>query len=1100
MDPALWEQLRLVADRHHGEVEALVRLDDPRSDVPGLRVISRFGPVATCRLRADSVLAARADRNVLSLKAPRPLGPETSMSMSSASDALPAALECRRPPDVALTGSNVCVGIVDWGCDFDHPNFKRRDGSTRLLALWDQRESPGAHSPSPYGYGIVHGSAEIDAALFSNRPYETLGYHPADSDRDGSGAHGTLVMDIAAGNGQAGGPLGIAPEADLIFVHLADRGTGGLANLGDSARILEAVDFIATHAGRRPWVINLSIGRHGGPHDGTTLCELALDFLLAAGPGRSICQSAGNYFDKACHASGQLKNGAIRVLTFVTNDADVTPNELEVWYSGGDRFRVQVESPTGMQSAPVYLDEQAELVESETVVGRLYHRAGDPNNRDNHIDLFLDPWAPAGSWLVTLQALEARNGIFHAWLERDEACADCQAHFARDDADVSSTIGTLASTHLPIVVGAYASGSPGRELASFSSSGPCRDGRRKPDLVAPGVEILGAQSAPRNGRRSLGALTRKSGTSFASPHVAGAVALCLQRSPYLTSSDIRTLVLDNVERVRTNEASAARFGRGYLDISKLATAVGLRDRGATVGGIQSPRAAKRRHQDSREPRMQLNPAHLIPLTLDPDRLYWELSHCPNGLLSASIEEAFLVVARPGEPPRVSPQAGDILLRVALGEPKLGHVAVLSDGALVPQRALEAVPGGCERGGPGLYATVIEAGAVTHTNADRFARRLLDETGRMPNGQLLLRPRWSPAHAESDDASNARQSIRSTHDRSDRETEASRLDDLAVQDEIAESDMEVAEATTAFPITAAQLQAAAQSGLDLRRSGRRTLMESITPRLGIPASGHPPGQWNLYVQGDVRLFWLLRRLARPSSSRAAATNLNRAAALVPEVPPTLVLTTASREHHTSPFATGVRLVHTWNEGGLDFLWQNRKRLGLPTSVTKQWQEAPSFVSPETGNVVYPGLIPERDEFLAYAAQTRMSFAGFEGFVRRVLGDAQGDAALAGLSQEARLVWRAYAFLAPGGVVFDSRVPSQHGQRFGVRTAFGYLLHTATRSGGKVDLNQILTDKSLHRTEWVRQAKTRVAEAAFTDDLLRRTSVPPTGGGTTGAPTP
>ena len=48
-------------------------------------------------------------------------------------------------------------------------------------------------------------------------------------------------MDIAAGNGEANGPAGIAPDADLIFVHLADRNTGGLANFGDSVRLLEAV-------------------------------------------------------------------------------------------------------------------------------------------------------------------------------------------------------------------------------------------------------------------------------------------------------------------------------------------------------------------------------------------------------------------------------------------------------------------------------------------------------------------------------------------------------------------------------------------------------------------------------------------------------------------------------------------------------------------------------------------------------------------------------------------------------------------------------------------------------------------------------------------
>lgn len=98
-----------------------------------------------------------------------------------------------------------------------------------------------------------------------------------------------------AGNGLAGGPVGVAPDADLVFVHLADRRTGGLANLGDSVGILEAVDFIARTAGRRPWMINVSVGRHGGPTTDRRT-ELALDAMLRARPGRFVVQGAGNYF------------------------------------------------------------------------------------------------------------------------------------------------------------------------------------------------------------------------------------------------------------------------------------------------------------------------------------------------------------------------------------------------------------------------------------------------------------------------------------------------------------------------------------------------------------------------------------------------------------------------------------------------------------------------------------------------------------------------------------------------------------------------------------------------------------------------------------
>src|SRR5207249_600003 len=225
----------------------------------------------------------RGHEGVVSLKAARTLGPQDGAWDGDVQlgrrerDATPAsrspALDSRRPEGLRLTGTGVVVGIVDWGLDFDHPTFKTAGGSTRLLALWDQRAT-GGEGPEPYGYGTVHRRQDIDEALGTDRPYDQLGYYPADADR-GGGAHGTHTTDIAAGNGRAGGPTGVAPEAHLVFVHLADRDTGGLANLGDSVRLLEAVDFVARAAGDLPWVINLSIGRHGGPHDGRTLAELA---------------------------------------------------------------------------------------------------------------------------------------------------------------------------------------------------------------------------------------------------------------------------------------------------------------------------------------------------------------------------------------------------------------------------------------------------------------------------------------------------------------------------------------------------------------------------------------------------------------------------------------------------------------------------------------------------------------------------------------------------------------------------------------------------------------------------------------------------------
>jgi Subtilase family len=724
MDPALQELLRSEEAFEDRVIEAIIRFRRPDVEVPGVRIVSRFGPIATCRVPIRSVRRVRAHADVASLKAPRPLGPEyeSRAKRHDGSRPEPRPSDSRRRADIWLTGAGVVVGAVDWGMDFDHPNFKAKDGSTRLLALWDQRSSGSGPAPWPYGYGTVHEASEINRALRSRDPYGELGYHPGAADR-GAGTHGTHVLDIAAGNGRTG-PAGVAPGADLVFVHLADRDTGGLANLGDSVRVLEAVDFIRRTAGERPWVVNLSVGRHGGPHDGTTLIELAFDELLSAGPGRFIVQSTGNYFRSRTHASGVLREGEAQTLTFETDPADTSPNELEIWYDGNDEFAVSIAPPGSRQRPAVRLGSRADLIVDGQVVGTVYHRARDPNNWDNHVDAFLLPAADGGTWTVTLHADRIQSGRFHAWLERDEVCKPCQARFTAGSTDPTCTTGTIANGHLPLVVGAYDAHTSTGPAAAFSSLGPTRDNREKPDLAAPGKDVLAARSAPSGRSHSPGGLVRKSGTSMATPHVTGAVALCLQAGGHsIDAREIRALVLGTT-RPHTAANSDNRLGRGHLDIPRL----------VHVLASLPLRAHRNERKDSA---MDAELGTSYGLALAPANAYRELLYQPDGRLSNLIGQRFEIVARPGQSVSDPPRAGDVMLQVALGQPGRGSCAVLVGDGLIRKRASGA------RGGSGWYAEARDA----VTADDSIQLRILDASGCMPPGQVLLRPRSADAIAD-----------------------------------------------------------------------------------------------------------------------------------------------------------------------------------------------------------------------------------------------------------------------------------------------------------------------------------------------------------------
>jgi hypothetical protein len=556
MDPKIRELL--VFARPDEEIECVLLLR-PGHDPPfSVHTVARIGDVATCRVRVDEIVALRRHPSLLALKASRVYHGAAGLASTSPPPGRGGPLRRGLP---GATGKGVVLACLDWGCDFAHANFRWPDGRTRLLALWDQRR-PADSDANRYGYGTIHTRADIDRALAAPDPYAALGYHPADADPGGRGTHACHVLDIAAGNGRLpGSAVGMASETDLLFVHLAARDTPMLGDLGDSARVLHAVDFVRACAGAKPWVINMSLGRTGGDHSGLSLVERALDFVVEERPGRAICQSAGNYYSKHLHAEGVLRAGGVARLDWLVPANDRTANELEVWYSGRDTFALELRAPDGRAFAAP-LGERTVIELDGRRVGCLYHRAHDSATGDHHIDLFLYPHAPAGRWQVELRGLDVPDGRYHAWIERDPSSAS-QSSFPAEQASPRSTLGTIANGYRSIVVGAYdpLSGA----LAPFSSSGPTRDGRSRPDVIAPGVDILAARSTPRGMAPGQAGQVLMSGTSMATPHIAGAIALLFEAAPRpLRIEETRALLLGNA--VACDAHDPLRAGAGRLDL------------------------------------------------------------------------------------------------------------------------------------------------------------------------------------------------------------------------------------------------------------------------------------------------------------------------------------------------------------------------------------------------------------------------------------------------------------------------------------------------------------------------------------------------------
>jgi hypothetical protein len=776
LDPALAEAVAAAAEQEL--IEGIVRLEDPKQIPPEFRVVSQYIRICTGRFRAADTWTLRRHPNVVSLKAARPLG------IAQHSDYTTGVDRFSRLDDAPqrYTGRGSFIAMLDFGLDFAHPNLLRSDGRTRVRAFWHQGAPYDSAYPNRFGYGRMYSQEEINAALRQSDPYGALGYHPAISD-NGHGSHGTHTTDIAAGNGRVPGSLrGVAPDAELLFVHLSTPRSAPGANLGDSVRMLEALDFVHRFAGQRPCVVNLSVGRTAGSHDGTSPFEQGMHELLESAPGRAIAQSAGNYRSAHLAAHGLLREGEERELQWTINPRDTTPTEIDAWYSGNDRFVVQLRSPIRHHWVEVKLGEVVDLTtEAGEIIGRLYHRKSDPNNNDNHIDVFLYPNAPAGTWYMRLLGEYVIHGRFHAWIERETSRAGNQARFDPAIASQSYTLGTIATSPLVITVGALDGHSTGAPLASFTSCGPTRDERRdKPELLAPGVQILAARSIPAGAEKQEGLLVEMSGTSMAAPHVTGSIAAMFEAAGrLLTIDEIRDCLKRSAEPAtelcqdnccgwgRLNIAAAIGAARELREPTRLKSLSEI-DTGSNEMAANG--SSDVNHDFFERAETAIRRSYGKRQASETSFLEWLLRELAGSSPAAGFTPATLyrsalnegstfsqtrlldLIGVASQPLERGLRAGDWMVRNIPGTGDIGHVSVLASGDLMDPDAMEAVGIAGEGSQAGQYAVVVEAGAFPHTRSRPFARRLLDARGRVPPHTVILRPKYSGVDVASGAAS------------------------------------------------------------------------------------------------------------------------------------------------------------------------------------------------------------------------------------------------------------------------------------------------------------------------------------------------------------
>ena len=544
-------------------------LDDKTLAQYGCKKYAQLGDVAIVTMPLDNVDSLSKHPEVLRVEA-NDKARITMDTVPGITNLLP--LYEQTASHLPYTGQGVIMGLMDVGFDLTHPTFYNNAtlSEYRIKAFWDQL------APIDDNDHLPVGSEWTTTEDILSRQCATDGHELN---------HGTHTTGIAVGSGYNSPYRGVAWESDICLVANAVTEDTIFIDEANYYLYTTATDalgfkylFDYADSQHKPCVVSFSEGYTPLLDNDDRLFNLFLSRLV--GPGHILVTSAGNENQSLTYFRKPLGVERIGSFTRVFHPtvsyrllSDGNPVVRLIAYQGKDVVDKELRLPMDSEKwkddlliDTLFINEdtcavsisryQTTFIEGKTVyqitltanrsLNRLEHIAMVIEGTDCEAEVFGSSINSFGNYDTDVRwnAAEKSHNIL------SPGCFDAVI-------TVGSTSHRQSYTNVKGDVMSDVLDPEAGHVSWFSSVGPTMDGRTKPDVTAPGKNIISSLSSlyleahpnetsnhvqhfDLDGRTYVwGALT---GTSMSTPVVAGIIALWLQANPTLTPDDIRGIL------------------------------------------------------------------------------------------------------------------------------------------------------------------------------------------------------------------------------------------------------------------------------------------------------------------------------------------------------------------------------------------------------------------------------------------------------------------------------------------------------------------------------------------------------------------------------